>query len=257
MDAATTKKRYSNWSVIVLCCLLIVQIYWFIGTTFRTDLENHRTELDRIAGSLREMAPAVKAAQAMVRSKEDELGLIERERTTDGSAASSTDGSHLTLLNSDLEAMRGEQSRLALDYANVTRRGSRVILMLQGNSAMLGWWDVFTDLAGLTDDGAESADDAAQVEMLTATGPLPHEQDDAAVAYYADFAQDLDQEDELEEQIVSIENALVNDQLKVEISLLNSKSTLDILNQYVLPLLYGLLGSLRTSCAHCRARFTT
>ena len=140
--------------------------------------------------------------------------------------------------------MRKEQSRLALDYANVTRRGSRVILMLQGNSAMLAWWDVFTDLAGLTDDGAESADDAAQVEMITATGPLPHDQDDAAVAYYADFAQDLDQEDELEEQIVSIENALVNDQLKVEISLLNSKSTLDILSQYVLPLLYGLLGSL-------------
>ena len=71
VDAATTKKRYSIWSIVVLCCLLIVQIYWFIGTTFRTDLENHRTELDRIAGSLREMAPAVKTAQAMVRSKED------------------------------------------------------------------------------------------------------------------------------------------------------------------------------------------
>jgi hypothetical protein len=244
VDAASTKKRYSNWSVIVLCCLLIVQIYWFIGTTFRTDLENHRTELDRIAGSLREIAPAVKAAQAMVRSKEDQLGLIERERTTDGSADPSTDGARLTLLNSDLEGMRKEQSRLALDYANVTRRGSRVILMLQGNSAMLAWWDVFTDLAGLTVHGAESADDAAQVEMITATTPVPHDQDNAAVAYYADFAQDLAQEDELEEQIVSIENALVNDQLKVELSLLNSKSTLDILSQYVLPLLYGLLGSL-------------
>ena len=51
--------------------------------------------------------------------------------------------------------MKNEQSRLALDYANVTRRGSRVILMLQGNSAMLAWWDVFTDLAGLTDDEAK------------------------------------------------------------------------------------------------------
>jgi hypothetical protein len=48
----------------------------------------------------------------------------------------------------------------------------------------------------------------------------------------------------LQEDIVHIENALVNDQLKVEISLLNSKSTLEILSQYVLPLLYGLLGSL-------------
>jgi hypothetical protein len=244
VDAATTKKRYSNWSVIVLCCLLIVQIYWFIGTTFRTDLEDHRAELDRIAGSLREIAPSVKAAQAMVRSKEDQLGLIERERTTDDSADSSTDGAHIVLLNSDLEAMRKEESRLALDYANVTRRGSRVILMLKGNSAMLAWWDVFTDFAGLTDHGAESADDAADMEMTTATAPLPQDQDDAAVAFYADFVQDLDQEDELQKQIVGIENALVNDQLKVEISLLNSKSTLDIISQYVLPLLYGLLGSL-------------
>ena len=48
-----------------------------------------------------------------------------------------------------------EQSRLILAYANVTRRGSRVILMLKGNSAMLTWWDVFTDLAGLTGDGAQ------------------------------------------------------------------------------------------------------
>jgi hypothetical protein len=239
VDAASTKKRYSSWSVIVLCCLLIVQIYWFIGTTFRTDLENHRAELDRIAGSLREMAPAVKAAQAMVRSKEDQLGVIKGEWTTD-SAGSSTGGAQATLLNSDLDAMRKEQSRLALDYANVTRRGSRVILMLKGNAAMLAWWDVFTDFAGLTGHDAASTADAAQLQAAS----LPADPDDAAVSYYADFAQAMDQADDLQQKIVSIENALVNDQLKVEISLLNSKSTLDILSQYVLPLLYGLLGSL-------------
>jgi hypothetical protein len=243
VDAATTKKRYSNWSVIVLCCLLIVQIYWFIGTTFRSDLENHRTELDRIAGSLREIAPAAKAAQAMVRAKEDQLGLIKQEQTTEGSASSSTDGAHLTLLNNDLEGMRKEQSRLALDYANVTRRGSRVILMLQGNSAMLAWWDVFTDFAGLTDHLAKGGGVVpASTQAIVATPPSVD--DGAAKTYFANFAQDLDQEADLQARIVSIENALVNDQLGVEISLLNSKSTLDILSQYVLPLLYGLLGSL-------------
>jgi hypothetical protein len=67
---------------------------------------------------------------------------------------------------------------------------------------------------------------------------------DPAPTFYANFAQDLGQETDLQDQIVKIENALVNDQLKVEVSLLNSKSTLAILSQYVLPLLYGLLGAL-------------
>jgi hypothetical protein len=239
VDAATTKKRYSVCSVIVLVCLLLVQIYWFIGTTFRTDLETHRAELDRIAGTLREMAPAVKAAQTMVSLKEQEL---------DGSLSAVSDSAgedgDVERLSSDLEAMKKEQSRLILAYANVTRRGSRVILMLQGNSAMLAWWDVFTDLATLTDHGVQSAGAVARAtQQIAAAAPLV-KPNYAAATYYADFAQELDQEKDLQEDIVHIENALVNDQLKVEISLLNSKSTLEILSQYVLPLLYGLLGSL-------------
>jgi hypothetical protein len=247
VDAATTKKKYSVCSIIVLVCLLIVQIYWFIGTTFRTDLETHRAELDRIAGTLREMAPAVKAAQTMVSLKEEQLGSI-KEPTAAGplNAVSDSAGEERDLerMSTDLEAMKNEQSRLILAYANVTRRGSRVILMLQGNSAMLAWWDVFTDLAGLTDHAVESAGAPAQGAQPIAAAPVVDKPDDAAATYYANFAQELDPEGDLQDDIVQIENALVNDQLKVEISLLNSKSTLDILSQYVLPLLYGLLGSL-------------
>jgi hypothetical protein len=245
VDAASTKKKYSICSIIVLCCLLLVQIYWFIGTTFRTDLEAHRAELDRIAGSLREMAPAVKAAQAMVGLKEQQIQLL-RKGGPDASSSQAAvtfgaDG-ELGQLMAELDTIKGEQSRLVLGYANVTRRGSRVILMLKGNSAMLAWWDVFTDLAGLTDQPVPGAGMPAGAQALAASPPA--EEDGAAETYYADFARDLDQEANLQAQIVSIENALVNDQLGVEISLLNSKSTLDILSQYVLPLLYGLLGSL-------------
>ncbi len=251
VDAATTKKKYSICSIFVLCCLLLVQIYWFIGTTFRTDLETHRTELDRIAGSLREMAPAVKTAQAMVSMKEQQVGSI-KDVSAEGSAsptsmspASVTFGaeSDLDRLRAELDTMKNEQSRLTLAYANVTRRGSRVILMLKGNSAMLAWWDVFTDFAGLTDHLAKGGGVVpASAQAIVATPPSVD--DGAAKTYFANFAQDLDQEADLQARIVSIENALVNDQLGVEISLLNSKSTLDILSQYVLPLLYGLLGSL-------------
>ena len=244
VDAATTKKKYSICSVLVLCCLLVVQIYWFIGTTFRTDLETHRTELDRIAGSLREMAPAVKAAQDLVSYKEQQLNLVQLNAAKAASRSASGsfggDGA-LERLTSDLDSMKSEQSRLVLAYANVTRRGSRVILMLKGNSAMLAWWDVFTDLAGLTPDEAQSAEVPARAQTIAATAASV---DGAESTYFANFADDLVQLEELQDKIVAIENALVNDQLGVEISLLNSKSTLDILSQYVLPLLYGLLGSL-------------
>jgi hypothetical protein len=244
VDAATTKKKYSICSVFVLCCLLLVQIYWFIGTTFRTDLETHRAELDRIAGSLREMAPAVRAAQDLVNYKEQQVDLVQLNAAKAASRSASGNFSNedgLERLTSDLDSMKTEQSRLVLAYANVTRRGSRVILMLKGNSAMLAWWDVFTDIAGLTPDKVQSAEAPAPARTIAATAPPA---DGAGSTYFADFAHDLVQEADLQDKIVAIENALVNDQLDVEISLLNSKSTLDILSQYVLPLLYGLLGSL-------------
>ena len=50
--------------------------------------------------------------------------------------------------------------------------------------------------------------------------------------------------DSSDKNLLSIEDTLFADQLKVELALLNSKSMLAILSQYVLPLLYGLLGAL-------------
>jgi hypothetical protein len=38
-----------------LAFLILVQVYWFIGITWRTDLEDYRDQLDRIAGQLREL----------------------------------------------------------------------------------------------------------------------------------------------------------------------------------------------------------
>jgi hypothetical protein len=237
VDAASTKKKYSICSIVVLVCLLVVQIYWFVGTTFRTDLETHRAELDRIAGSLREMAPAVKAAQAML-SREQ----TPEERSLGGPSSFFVQDGDAAKLTGDLASVKNEPARLILTYANVTRRGSRVMLMLKGDSAMLGWWDIFTRITGLTDDGEGPADMAAHAEQIAAMASS--DPDGAPATYYANFAQDLGREKNLQDEIVKIENALVNDQLKVEVSLLNSKSTLAILSQYVLPLLYGLLGAL-------------
>jgi hypothetical protein len=233
VDAATTKKKYSFLAVVVLVCLLAVQIYWFIGTTFRTDLENHRAELDKIAGSLREMTPGVHASASILAIKENQL---QGDRGT----------KRVDQLEEEIKSLRDSHSKLMLTYANVTRRGSRVLIMLRGDSTMLDWWDFFTEFAGLSED-AKGIEGLPSADQNVGISTPPYRSNGLEVANYVNFLQNLDQEQDIQEfqdRIINIENALVNDQLKVEVALLNSKSTLAILSQYVLPLLYGLLGAL-------------
>ena len=40
-NAVRTKRRYSIGAIVVLFLLMVMQIYWYIGTASRTDLENH------------------------------------------------------------------------------------------------------------------------------------------------------------------------------------------------------------------------
>ena len=108
----------------------------------------------------------------MADMKEQELELYRQRRTAEARAASippsaAVDGrADLEQLTGEIDA-KGEESRLILAYVNVTRRGSRVILMLKGNSAMLAWWDVFTDLAGLTGGVHARIPDAVLAALAT------------------------------------------------------------------------------------------
>jgi hypothetical protein len=211
VDAAATKKKYSLTAIVVLVLLLVVQIYWFMGTTFRADLESHRNELDHIAGSLREMKLIERTLDVAASGHQDAANVKREETPTSKNALESVKTS-----TSDV-ASNLSTDNMVIDYINATNRSFRVQRMLMGDSWMMKKWDLVTWLVG--EPAQESKEDLPG---------LP------ADAYY----------NSPDKHLVSIENTLFEDQLKVELALLNSKSMLAILSQYVLPLLYGLLGAL-------------
>ena len=143
-DAATTKKKYSIASVMVLFLLLIVQIYWFIGTTWRDDLEKNRAELDSIAGSLREMSLNLKTAEYLAAIKGQQASDVEAGKISfEGDFARDA----RSVIKEQLLLLRNEQDKTSIEYANITLRGDRVEKMLRGNYRMLDWWDFVTEIA--------------------------------------------------------------------------------------------------------------
>lgn len=220
-DAAATKQKYSIASVFILFLLLTVQIYWFIGNTWRSDLETNRTELDAIAGSLREMSLDLTAAKYLTEVKGQQVNDVQAGRIAfDGDFSKDA----RSFIEEQLLILRKEQDQAHIEYANVTLRGDRVEKMLGGNYRMLDWWDFVTELV-------------SDKKISEETYPVEDERP----------ARDLmvtEINDDFVDIILEKARSLEEEQLGVEDALVNSKSILAILSQYVLPLLYGLLGSL-------------
>jgi hypothetical protein len=123
----------------------------------------------------------------------------------------------------------------------VKLRGDRVENMLDGNAQMLAWWDFFTNLIGALP--AQAAGGGAGADGASNTG--------------ARDLISLGDATELRGVLAETETAFVRERRDVEVTLVNSKSALAILSQYLLPLLYGLLGSLAYTCEHCPAKSRT
>jgi hypothetical protein len=238
-DAAATKKKYSFWSVVVLISLLIVQIWWFIGTTWRADLETNRAELDRIGGSLREMLLAVKATDELktqlssqakdelLKIKDEQLSRSREDVAPFSSNIDSVRNARAAVVE-QLKVLAELQGQAELSFLNVKLRGDRVENMLDGNAQMLAWWDFFTNLIGALP--AQAAGGGAGADGASNTG--------------ARDLISLGDATELRGVLAETETAFVRERRDVEVTLVNSKSALAILSQYLLPLLYGLLGSL-------------
>ena len=223
VDAASTKKKYSIAAIAVLGFLVVFQIYWFIGTTIRTDLESHRNELDNIAGSLRAMSIAAANLDDLIVIKQRQIDTTEtRVSVADNSGTIVPSPRPVTQLVAELESLKKDRDQTMLDYINATKRSFRVHRMLQGNAQMMGQWDLVTRFAGSSGETQEPA--GAYKPFLT-----PGEEQ-------TPWGKD--------ENLNEIEKSLFENTSEIELGLLNSKSALAVFSQYVLPLLYGLLGSL-------------
>ena len=248
-DALSTKRWYSCGALIVLMLLLVTQIYWYIGTTYRTDLEAHREEMDRVSGSLREMS----LQNASLNNK-----LVTKIKANDL-------GDHGTTVANisyfpDLEEIRSEQKQIDVDFFNNTRRLDRLNLILAGDACLLDHWDIVTSAifynftaptTVLIGDEQMAADSPCNAQSNRETGKLIQQSlwaerftdSDLLLASNSSSIPGLEHS-KAYQNILDALGGLKGNQQKIELSLESSKSTLAILNQYILPLLYGVLGSL-------------
>lgn len=224
VDASSTKKRYTVMSLVVLFLLLTVQIYWFVGTTWRDDLQGNRDELDRVAGSLREMKLEVQTLEEIVTLKKRHLDDVKGRNNIENIS-----GEAKQFVESQINELIRRQSRMGLEFNNKVLRGERILATLQGNYLMLDMWDFVSDFVPTGGSKYSGNEVAAAIERAKSKTNIINE-----LADFQHFA-----------SIVDInESYFTDEQLKVEVALLNSQSLLAVIGQYFLPLLYGILGSL-------------
>jgi hypothetical protein len=204
-DARATKKRYTWGAGFVLFALLVVQAYWFVGNTFSASLEKHRDELDALAGALRSMAVQFDKEPPSADNKLQKLSYTTIFQ--DLVQYDSTLSKWIETLNADeqLAALAN------LDVDNKSYRICRVFKLLGIEIDMLKWYYISTGQKTLSD-----GDVCSFTSETTYLGKIKEEKDKSNTIPFGE----------------------------IELSLSKSKSTLAILSQYVLPLLYGLLGSL-------------
>jgi hypothetical protein len=252
-DAIATKKRYSRLAVVTLGFLILVQVYWFIGNTWRTDLEGNRAELDRIAGDLREMSFKLEVANFLAQLKDQQFTEIKDQQFAglkDQQFAQLKDPPFVqydveqldaTVLNPDddplvtvekqIAVLLEIRGRMDLDAKNAELRGKRIQEMLYANSRMLNFWDFVTDLV-----------DWLKGENSDVRPRQPHDlPEEVKAGSGTTTASDADYNDP--ETLRAEASWFERQHLGVEDALVNSKSVLETVSQYFLPLLYGLLGA--------------
>jgi hypothetical protein len=279
IDAAATKKHYRRLSLCMLFFLIFVQIFWFIGTTWRTDLETHRAELDRIAGKLREMMIEVKASRYLENRLVAIKGDIEKRQPD--ADMETDDQIVLAIINQNQDAdiiidewiqiLKKKQDQTRLSYANATLRGDRLERMLKANNKMLDYWDFVTDVVDSlgrsdTDEssvpkGSAVSNDTTSVSgnnsyvspggYLSGRSLYPIRGSNGSRTNVETLTTGTtgmlclnDEVNDFYRMLCSKATELEAQQRGVEDALVNSKSILAILSQYLLPLLYGMVGSL-------------
>jgi hypothetical protein len=249
LGSARITKRWYTWAAVcVLIALLLIQTYWFVMTAFSANLEKHRDELDGIAGSLRlmgvladEMKQQRAGAQALDQMKQKPdltnaspalTQAMQREQNLDSNPQI------LDLIKNSIQNLLANNPLMAalvltrdpkfqltsmgyLDLENKQYRTQRLVAMLENERAVLQepWkvlWYLFMAAPADQKKKQNGGDDH--------TG-TPEQ-----------FLLDLNNQKTEITHIINDEN--------LEQVLSQSKSIPQILSQYFLPMLYGLLGSL-------------
>jgi hypothetical protein len=272
--AERTKRRYSIFAVLVLIMLVVTQIYWFVGTTLRTDLEMHRLEQDKISGSLGELNSELDKIRGQIDARQDEQRrIISGLDLTGGSGKAEDALATVKQLGQNIDDLFQQGAKAAVELANIQRRSVRILLMAASNGAFLDRWDFITEIvapesSSTTQNIGWLQDVVLDAQISNGTGePPPVEPalvgekgtpvapaapQGAAPPAGATPVVDgktpaVDGPAALAGWVTKVqasERRSTGQQLRFEMALLSSKSVVAVLSQYLLPLLYGLLGAL-------------
>lgn len=232
---------YSSSTLIVLIFLVFLQAYWFVGTSVTADIENIRDTIQELATDRILVNHRAEAEREKEQADRNSLDIKIKEIEEIGSnnesekvlaIRSEIAGLKLTANESKLRMVESLAQLQNIDYRHELNKHK-----LTGNYQIIDAWDFYSEIIHENLENTVGSNTAVQRPRLT----------DAQFNKLTEAGKE-----EYRKRIIAEDTARENrERLRIdaenrvrEIFLLTTKSVLAVFNQYLLPLLYGLLGSL-------------
>lgn len=224
---------YSIFTLTVLFFLIALQTYWFVGTSMRTDIE---TLKNRLLKSQSE-ALAINAEKENLKKITDAL-----DQDINNMKENGTSSEQQTELTSQLLEANDKLTLVLREGEELQRQVFADQFMLRSNIIMLATWDIASELL---------PEEVDQRELREKIEALKKSQDEIK-SDIAKMSRDNNSKDLIENKrrqlslLVQQEAQYKEDEKKLSETLSQraSQSVLAIFSEYLLPLLYGLLGAL-------------
>jgi hypothetical protein len=219
---ATSRKTiriYSSWTLITLFGLIVFQMYWFVGTSVTADIEQLISDVQQA----RQKSMEVERERTAIEFEEFTNKRKIEKREEELAGGKFTDERKAEHIEADIADLKNERLKILSDKSAIRRKMAvRGVVEKEKNDILtehfqlLDRWDFYSEwlLASALAE-LDEVKDKLKMEGL-----------------------DEDTENELKGRLWEMEKE------KERISWRATKLVLAIFNQYVLPLLYGLLGSL-------------
>lgn len=277
-NARKAINNYRISTLFVLAILVILQAYWFIGTSIKSNIENMREDTLGFNLAFIDFQARIKSGSDEFNEKNKEIIAIDlkirNENNNEYLSNLKTDKNKLINELKIIEQNNTEDNKEFISYENRKKENSDKI---KGNYLILGVWDFYTEMMMWFASDSErrpeaekpmapEGTDAAQ-PADGADNPKTQRENQSYDEWLKSRTPKLGAREQRQNNLITTaeENKNGNDNPPAtngknngtispadiytederrEMSLLATSSVLALFNQYLLPLLYGLLGSL-------------
>ena len=218
--------RYRTSTLVILIILVLLQAYWFIGTSIKADIESamkdqaeaNLTEYEYFINEEILLAEENKIAK-IVMQKQETIGRLKENKISGDDPRIPDLEDQLSSHKTELQLIREKKVESVKKMMSLIERKKGNKDSIDGNYLILDSWDFYTELLMWITSDKKEIENLTQEEKWKI---LQKEKRRAA----------------------NLNGMGENEDKMLRISLLTTSSVLALFNQYLLPLLYGLLGSL-------------